>query len=201
MWWSKYCYTICIELHWEVIFLWKETTWSTFALITGTIIDIFNVVFTPFYLLKPVLQAIYKFWVWKKKQGPWPKLEKCMKINTCKCINYICRVHTESWILEKVLKLAQQFSRPGKSLENRGKVLKKMVKSLECFVCCIFFKLASALSIMSKSFFFIFVKSYSISPVRLQCIMKKALFPNWLPIWLPWVWKKRLEKVLNFGSN
>ena len=62
------------------------TTWSTFALITGTIIDIFNVVFTPFYLLKLVLQAIYKFWVWKKKQGPWPKLEKCMKINTCKCI-------------------------------------------------------------------------------------------------------------------
>ena len=86
MWSSKYCYTICIELHWEVIFLWKETTWSTFALITGTIIDIFNVVFTPFYLLKPVLQAIYKFWVWKKNQGPWPKLEKCMKINTCKCI-------------------------------------------------------------------------------------------------------------------
>ena len=52
----------------------------------GAIIDIFNVVFTPFYSLKPVLQAIYKFWVWKKKQGPWPKLEKCMKINTCKCI-------------------------------------------------------------------------------------------------------------------
>ena len=79
------CYTICacIELHWEVIFLWKETTWSTFVLIKGAIIDIFNVVFTPFYSLKPVLQAIYKFWVWKKKQGPWPKLEKCMKINTC----------------------------------------------------------------------------------------------------------------------
>ena len=131
MWWSKYCCTICIELHWEVIFLWKETTWSTFALITGTIIDIVNVVFTPFYLLKPVLQAIYKFWVWKKKQGPWPKLEKCMKINTCKCI-YICRVHTESWILEKVLKFAQQFSRPGKSLENRDKVW-NMVKSLEYF--------------------------------------------------------------------
>ena len=31
----------------------------------------------------------------------------------------------QSWILEKVLKYAQQFSRPGKSLENRGKVLKK----------------------------------------------------------------------------
>ena len=103
------CYTICIELHWEVIFLWKETTWSTFVLINGTIIDMFNVVFIPFYSLKPVLQAIYKFWVWKKKQGPWPKLEKCMKINTCKCIYSIRRVHTESWILEKVLKFAQQI--------------------------------------------------------------------------------------------
>ena len=36
------------------------------------------------------------------------------------------RVRTESWILEKVLKFAQQLSRPGKSLE-------KMIKSLELF--------------------------------------------------------------------
>ena len=43
------------------------------------------------------------------------------------------RVCTESWILEKVLKFAQQFSRLGKSLENRNKVWKKMVKSLEVF--------------------------------------------------------------------
>ena len=40
---------------------------------------------------------------------------------------------TESWILEKVLKFAQQFSRPEKSLGNRDKVWKKMVKSLEVF--------------------------------------------------------------------
>ena len=38
------------------------------------------------------------------------------------CIVYkINKVHTESLILEKVLKFAQQFSRPRKSLENRGK--------------------------------------------------------------------------------
>ena len=42
----------------------------------------------------------------------------------------IDRVRTESWIFEKVMKFAQQFSRPGKSLENRDKVW-NMVKSLE----------------------------------------------------------------------
>ena len=35
-----------------------------------------------------------------------------------------CRVHTQSWIIEKVLKFVQQFSRPGKSLENRDEVCK-----------------------------------------------------------------------------
>ena len=34
------------------------------------------------------------------------------------------RVHTESQILEKVLKFDQQFSRPGKSLEKWSKVLR-----------------------------------------------------------------------------
>ena len=37
-----------------------------------------------------------------------------------KC-KFIFRVPTESWILEKVLKFAQQFSRPGKSLVNGDK--------------------------------------------------------------------------------
>ena len=37
-----------------------------------------------------------------------------------KC-KFIFRVRTESWILEKVLKFAQQFSRPGKSLVNGDK--------------------------------------------------------------------------------
>ena len=35
----------------------------------------------------------------------------------------------QSWILEKVLKFAQQFFRPGKSLENRDKVWKNSKKS------------------------------------------------------------------------
>ena len=39
---------------------------------------------------------------------------------------------TESWIIGKVLKIAQQFSRSGKRLENRDKIW-KMVKSLEFF--------------------------------------------------------------------
>ena len=39
------------------------------------------------------------------------------------------RVHINSWILEKVLKFAQQVSRPGKRLENRDKVLKNDKKS------------------------------------------------------------------------
>ena len=47
-----------------------------------------------------------------------------------------------------------------------------MVKCLEFF----FFKaIASAIKVES---FFVLVKSYSISPVRLQRIMKKALFPS-----------------------
>ena len=43
--------------------------------------------------------------------------------------NKINRVLTESWILEKVLKFAQQFSKPGKSLENGNKVWKNGKKS------------------------------------------------------------------------
>ena len=47
------------------------------------------------------------------------KRNKCAKVwKKCK---FIFRVRTESWILEKVLKFAQQFSRPGKSLVNGDK--------------------------------------------------------------------------------
>ena len=41
--------------------------------------------------------------------------------------------HYSIWILEKVLNFAQQFSRPGESLENREKVLKKCLKLLSFF--------------------------------------------------------------------
>ena len=89
-------------------------------------------------------------------------------IHACACIGKV-RVCTESWILKKFLKCAQKFSRPVKSLENRDEVLKNSKKSWVFFFegynrCCI------------SEIFFCFVKSYSILPVRLQRIMKKALF-------------------------
>ena len=71
--------------------------------------------------------------------------KKCHKTLWYKWANYFLavanyigsshhRVRTESWIIEKVLKFAQQLSRPGKSLENVD-APGKMVKSLEnkCF--------------------------------------------------------------------
>ena len=64
----------------------------------------------------------------------------------------------------KSLKFAQQFSRPGKRLKVEIKS-GKMVKSLD------FFKATTSALDISESLF-VFVKSYSISPVR---IMKKAL--------------------------
>ena len=77
------------------------------------------------------------------------------------------RVLSESKILEKICKFAQQLSRPGKSLENWVKVLKNCKK-------WVFFKLQQVL--YKGIFFFVLLKSYSISPVRLLRIMKKALF-------------------------
>ena len=41
------------------------------------------------------------------------------------------RVRTESWSLEKVLTFAQQFSRPGKSLENGDKIWKNVFSKLQ----------------------------------------------------------------------
>ena len=61
-----------------------------------------------------------------------------------------------------------------------------------------FFKLASALSIMSKSFFFIFVKSYSISPVRLQRIMKKSFVPLLITYLITLSLEKKTGKSLEF---
>ena len=74
---------------------------------------------------------------------------------------------TESWILEKALKFAQQFSRPGKSLENREKVW-RYGKSLK------FFFQSYNKCFLSDFIFFVLVKSYSISPVRLQCVREKS---------------------------
>ena len=72
------------------------------------------------------------------------------------------RVRIESWSLEKFLKLiCPAFLRLGKSLEKWWRVLSFFQSYNQ-----------SALYV----FFFVLVKSYSVSPVHLQCIMKKALF-------------------------
>ena len=64
------------------------------------------------------------------------------------------RVRTESWILKKVLKFVQLFSRPGKSLKSG-----KMIKSHEFFF-----------------FFVFFFDSYSTSSACLQrCAPRKKL--------------------------
>ena len=80
------------------------------------------------------------------------------------------RVRTESWILKKVLKFVQLFSRPGKSLEEMksGKNDKKS---------WVFF-FPNLQQVLYKGIFFVFFcfKSYSTSSVCLQCTTKKALF-------------------------
>ena len=66
------------------------------------------------------------------------------------------------------MKFAQQFSRPGKSLKNREKARKKIVKSFfESYNKC-----------FTSEIFFLQVKSYSILPVhvRLQRIVDTAFF-------------------------
>ena len=101
-------------------------------------------------------------------------------------LNKVC---TESWILEKVLEFAQQFSRLGKSLEKRVKVWKKMVKSLE-----VFWKLEQD---FTSEIFFLLVKSYSILPVCLQCIIEKGLFLVFLrSILITYLITLRLEKEI-----
>ena len=99
------------------------------------------------------------------------------------------------------MKFAQQFSRPGKSLKNREKARKKIVKSFfESFNKC-----------FASEIFFLLVKSYSILPVhvRLQRIVDKVLFLLFLrSLLLTYLITLSLEKeiivlekILNFGSK
>ena len=95
------------------------------------------------------------------------------------------RVRTKSWILQKDLKFSQQFSRPEKIWKVEIKS-GKIVKSLEFFL----FQCYNNKCLISDNFF-VSVKSYSISPICLHPIMKKALFLRFLrslaidhwPIW------------------
>ena len=66
------------------------------------------------------------------------------------------RVRTESWILEKVLKFAQHFPDLGKVWKIEEKSWKNGKKS------CVFLKAVQ--EVLQKGFFFVLVKSYSISP-------------------------------------
>ena len=124
-------------------------------------------------------------------------------------LDCICSIQTgcvQSLEFLKVLKFTPSFSRPGKSLENGDKVWKHGKKS--------WFFFQSYRKWVISRIFFVLVKSYSISSVRLQHIMKKALFLCFFKglYWPPElitlsmeiesiVLEKSLEKVLNFGSQ
>ena len=123
------------------------------------------------------------------------------------CICSIQTVFVQSLEFLKVLKFTPSFSRPGKSLENGDKVWKHGKKSW-------FFFFQSYRKCVISRIFFVLVKSYSISSVRLQHIMKKALFLCFFKglYWPPefdnlesgnrkYCFGKSLEKVLNFGSQ
>ena len=87
------------------------------------------------------------------------------------------------------MKFAQQFSRPGKSLKNREKARKKIVKSFfESYNKC-----------FTIEIFFLRVKSWSILPVhvRLQRIVDKAFFLLFLrSLLLTYVIALSLEKEI-----
>ena len=97
--------------------------------------------------------ALSQYWAMKgfilQETIQWP-------LSSCKKYNYVhySRVRTESWILEKVWKFWNQFSRPGKSLENKDKVWKNGKKS------GVFFVLKTETSALLLSEIFQVVKSY-----------------------------------------
>ena len=102
----------------------------------------------------------------------------------------IDRVRTESWIFEKVMKFAQQFSRPGKSLENGEKVWKNGYRSWVFF--------SKLQQVLEKWNFFCFVHMLFIQ-----------IYPYVFSVWSPnfslekeiIVLEKSLEEDLNFGSK
>ena len=67
---------------------------------------------------------VYRVYLASLNSVKWSRIfaevEFWMTVSKLKTAGFV-----QSWILEKILKIAQQFSRPGKSLKNRGKVLKK----------------------------------------------------------------------------
>ena len=125
------------------------------------------------------------------------------------CVQGLYRV-LNSW--KKVLKLAQQFSRPRKCLENGYNVYKNGKKSFFLF----FFQ--SYNKCFMRDIFSVLIKSYSTLPIQvhLQPITKKALFLPFLRSLLITYLitlslekeiinclekKSGIEKVLNSGSK
>ena len=88
------------------------------------------------------------------------------------------RVRTESWILKKVLKFIQLFSRPGKSKENRWS-LEKMKKGLEFF--------SKLQQVLYKSFF----SSFFFSNLIQSCLYVGRAPWKQLCLIKLWVWKKK----------
>ena len=91
---------------------------------------------------------------------------------------------TESWIIGKVLKIAQQFSRSGKRLENRDKIWKNGKKSWvffqsynRCFISVLFF-LFSFWSNLIQSSPYVFTASWKIFVPAFFKVCINHLFDN-----------------------
>ena len=151
--------------------------------------------FPPSWLRQEAWEAVWLAFIYCLTRA---RKEWCSRQWLHKFVN-VHRVRTESWILEKVLKFAQQFFRPGKSLENRAKVLKKWLKVLS------FFKVTCTLSALQVRCFFCVCAGQIL--FILACMFAvhhgKSFVLSFL-VW-PWVWKRKLlylkslEKVLQFG--
>ena len=216
----------------------KKTDLSCFKslLVTG----LWDITLTS--LLPPIQSCCSKFWAWSwiasnfdkgwrgdhkhkvmdrlfmSKYGTVSQVLLQLVVARAAMIHFLAlydtdRVRTESWIfLEKVLKCTQPFSRPGKSLENRSKAVKKWYKVL-CF-----FKATTSASlvfflklqhVLHKWNFVLLVKSYSILPAShgksfVPAFFKVSvdhLFYNLESGKRNYCFWKSLEKVLKFGSK
>ena len=144
----------------------------------------------PWLLKLMTSQAVERMWMcmggYGQLRGEWVKVHKLWQhVMAIDSMKHICLIVLPQSLefLEKSWNLPSNFP----DLEKIWKmeiILEKMVKSLEFF-----WKLQQ---VHNRWNFFVLVKSYSVSPVYLQCIMEKALFLRfffkgltlyWSPIW------------------
>ena len=105
-----------------------------------------------------------------------------------------------SW--KKVLKFAQQFSRPGKSLGNRDKVWKKWQNFFKSYNNCFISEIFSRWS--NRIQFLLYVCSASLIKLCSCSFFKVSianLFDNLESGKRSYCFGKSLEKILNFGSK